>query len=340
MALEYDFSKYTSFDADKWKEIQLVFSACSDRTEVLNSNTCTCGGILLKDVTKYICKNCGIIKEYESIESEYEEDMKKEPSTTGRLRVVGPSSNYFQSDLYRSCSGVTSAMQTTQIYDEFIIARDRYIERGGKPFPISACKSAAAIYNAVQHHYVKRNQNKKVIMAMCLHIACIQENFVPPKSATAELMGLNTKGIAKGENFLRSFAADGKIDIDININPLRAEIETIFMQLKYTNPDKINHEYNYLKDAAEKVVQLADEIYIGHKSITRSKVAGAVYEILKRCKNKELVPNILTTQEFCQKILIRKNTIERFIKELYNYHSKFEYIYSEFGLDTMVLPPF
>ena len=229
-------------------------------------------------------------------------------------------------------------MQITQIFDEFSISRDRYIESGGKAFPKSACKTAAEYYNSIQRHYVKRNQNKKAIMAECLFLACIQDNFVPPKAATAEFMGLNTKGIARGENFLRSIAADGKINnIDINVSTCRPEIETLFMQLKYTELDKkANCEYKFLKDAIEKIVQTAEDSHIGTKSIIRSKVAGATYEVLRRCTNKTLVPKMLTTQEFCHE-KIRKNTIERFIKELYIYHSKFEPIYAEFGLETKLM---
>ena len=366
---DYDFSQFSSIDVDNWKKIQIAFNGaeldnfsntvfdtvydtCGEYTTSdtvskssdnvsksslhVSSNcmtTCTCGELLTKDTTKYICKQCGLVKEYESVDSEYE-DIQKEPSTTGRLRVVGQCANYFQSDLYRSNSGITPAMQTTQILDEFIIARDRYIESGGKAFPKSACKTAAGMYNTIQQHYVKRNQNKKVIMAECLHRACIQDNFVPPKATIAGLMGLKTKGIAKGNNFLRAFVADGKIDIDMNTSTVIPEIETLFMQLNYTDPDRENnHEYKFLKDAIEKIVQTAERESIGTKSIIRSKVAGATFEVLRRCKDKNLISKVLTIQEFCFDI-IRKNTIERFVKELYQYHPTFEPIYAEFGLET------
>ena len=150
-------------------------------------------------------------------------------------------------------------------------------------------------------------------------------------------MQLNTKGIARGENFFRSFVADGKIDIDINIDTCRPEIETIFMQLGYVSfneqGETTEDKYKQLKMAIEEMVKIAEDSNIGHKSVKKSKVAGSTYEVLKRCKDKILINKNISIQEFCDK-KIRKNTVESFLKELYRFHSKFEPIYIKYNLDN------
>ena len=120
----------------------------------LNSNMnimiCSCGSILIKDVSNYICKNCGLIKYYEYADSEYE-NIQKDQSSVGRIRIVGQGNNYFQSDFYRSSNPATSETQKAQILDELLAARLKYIEKHGIAFSISACKTATDYYNTIQN---------------------------------------------------------------------------------------------------------------------------------------------------------------------------------------------
>ena len=333
------------FNMDAFKNIHKEYAnICKNTDENINnfSETCSCGSILIKDVSNYMCKNCGLIKDYDFTDSEYE-NVQKDHTNVGRLRIVGPSSNYYQSDLYRSSNPATSETQKTQILDELESKRLKYIEKNGIAFTKTSIQSAAEYYNLIQRNYVKRNENKKLILANCLKRACRDENFVPSDSVIADFMQLKTKGIAKGENFFRAFVADGKLTGEMNQDSCYPEIETIFMQLGYSSLNEhgevIEDKYKSLKIIIEKIVTASDDTHTGGKSYKQSKVAGATFDVLRRCKNKSLIAKAPTIKEFCVKKFIRKNTVESFLRILYSFHSKFEPIYIEHNLISHVIIP-
>jgi len=288
-----------------------------------------CGGQMRRGANdlEYICGDCGLVVEGDTAEPE-DDDAPRPAPNTARLRIVGPNSNQLQPDLYRSGAGNTAATQKKQILEEYRIYRQLYIEAGGRAFPLNACELAAEYYNAVQRQCVKRSQNKKAIMAACLWRACVAIGFAPTKSEIAAFMQLPNKGIARGDNFVRSLVADGKMDIEANADPSRAEIVTLFAHLAYDGD-----QYAGLREAVYDVVQTAIKNNIGTSSILRSKVAGASYVVLRRCKDRGLVPRPMSLQEFCQN-RIRKNTVERFTRQLDAYHSYFEDCYKRAGLDA------
>ena len=117
-----------------------------------------------------------------------------------------------------SSTGNTAATQKKQIYEEYCACRALFIEAGGRALPLDACKLAADFYNEVQRQCVKRSQNKKAIMAACFYHACLEIGFSPSKSEIAAFMQLPNKGIARGANFVRSLVADGKMDVDIDVD--------------------------------------------------------------------------------------------------------------------------
>ncbi len=295
-----------------------------------DSNTCyQCNGKLTYSIDglETICSECGIVKEYIDITT----DSPK--NNVARLRIVGRNSSILQSDLYRSNSADAGEMQKKQIADEYKSYRDKHIESGGRAFPLDACKIATEHYSLIQKNYVKRSQNKKAIMASCLWRACLQVNFAPSRNEVASLMQLNSKGIAKGDNFVRSLVSNHQVDIDLNVDICKPEINTLFITL-FKDVEENDKKYEQLRNAVYKIIQIAMQNNIGTNSILRSKVSGATYVVLNRCKDKELLSNLkepLQLSNFCQK-RIRKNTCDRFIKELADYHSYFEQCYKEFDL--------
>lgn len=276
---------------------------------------------------EYVCDGCGLVVEGDTTGLEEDEAGRPAPNT-GRLRIVGPNSNQLQPDLYRSGSGNTIAAQKKQIFEEYKVYRAMYIESGGRAFPLNACEQATEYYNEVQRQFVKRSQNKKAIMACCLWRACLQIGFAPSKAEIADFMQLPSKGIARGENFVRKLIADGKMDIEANADPCRPEIVTLFAHLSFESD-----AYNGLRDAVHDVVQTAIKNNIGTNSILRSKVAGATFVVLRRCQNRSLISKPISLQEFCHD-RIRKNTVERFTRQLDAYHSYFEGCYKRAGLDA------
>ena len=292
------------------------------------AETCECGGQLRRGMNglEYVCDGCGLIVEGDSAEPG-DDDAPRSAPTTARLRIVGRNSNQLQPDLYRSGEGTTAEAQKKQILEEYLVYRQLYIEAGGRAFPINACERASEYYNKVQRLCVKRSQNKKAIMSACLWRACISIGFAPTKPEIAAFMQQPNKGIARGDNFVRSLIADGKMDIEANADPSRAEIVTLFAHLGYDG-----EQYDRLREAVYEVVQTAIKNSIAVSSILRSKVAGASYVVLRRCTDRSLVSKPMSLQEFCQE-RIRKNTAERVLRQIDAYHSFFEGVYRQYGLD-------
>lgn len=293
-------------------------------SERINRDICSECGSQMRSGTneaEYTCGNCGLIIDGDNIDESDECG-----ATSGRLRIVGSNSNQFQPDLYRSGNGNTTSNQVNQIYLEFSKYRSQHIENGGRAFNLDACRKAAEKYNIVQQSCVRRSQVKKEIMAGCYYQSCLELGFSPAKADIATFMQLQTKGISKGTNFMRSFVADKKMDADINIDPLRPEITYAFGQLKLENRD-----YDVLKNAVFELVQICLAEGIGTSSILRSKVAGASFVITQRSK---IVSPPIDIFEFCKLVKIRKNTVESFIDEINSFHSYFENTYTKFELDN------
>jgi hypothetical protein len=289
-----------------------------------------CGGLVFCATNNLsrVCGGCGLVVEGDSAEPEEDEGPRAAPRNA-RLRIVGPGSGQLQPDLYRSGEGTTSATQTKQVYDEYLLYRQMYVEAGGRAFPLNALDQAAFHYNSVQRQLVKRSLNKKHIMACCLEIGCRDIGFAPGRTEIAAFMQLPSKGTAKGTNFIRKLEADGLIDVDVNGDPRPAEIMTFFTYLGFGGD-----AHAPLRKAAYEVVQVATLNHIAPNSVARSKTAGATYVVLRRCKDKALVPKPPNLQEFCQSIKIRRNTVERVLVQLEAYHSYFVACYKEAGLDA------
>jgi hypothetical protein len=289
-------------------------------TEICNY----CGNSLQRSINNIsnTCATCGIVTD------EVSEDMVNVAEmTNNKLRIVGFNSNHFQPDLYRSDNGNISLLQKKQIFTEYKDYRQRFIESGGRPFPLTACEIATEFYNMIQQKCVKRSQNKKAIMAACLWQACLLIDFAPSKIEISKFMQLPHKGIARGNNFIRTLVSNNQLDINPNTNPIYPEIRTLFIQLEY-----IGDKYKVLHDIIYNIIQIANNNSIGINSLPRSKVIGTTFIVLKRCRDTTLIANPpVDTKDFC-KNKIRKNTIDRFINEINAYHSYFKDYYESVGL--------
>lgn len=293
--------------------------------KINETETCIhCGDILQRSINNIssTCVKCGII-------TEYTEELNTTEMTNNKLRIVGMNNNHFQPDLYRSDNGNISQLQKKQIFSEYKDYRQRFIDAGGRPFPLNACELATDFYNKIQQKCVKRSQNKKAIMAACLWQACLRIEFAPSKIEISRFMQLPHKGIARGNNFIRALVSDNQLDINPNTNPIYPEIKTLFLQLDYND-----EKYKVLHDIIYNIIEIATKNSIGINSLPRSKVIGTTYIVLKRCKDTSLVACPPTdTKEFC-KNKIRKNTIDRFINEINSYHSYFMLYYESVGLSS------
>lgn len=289
----------------------------------------SCGGQLCRGVSgpHRVCEGCGLIVEGDTAEPD-EDGATRPPPSAARLRIVGPNSYQFQPNLYGSGTANTAATQRKQVYEEYLKYCEDYKAAGGRAFAVNICSRAADIYNEIQRLYVKRSHSKQAIMAACFYTACLELDMSPSKQEIATLLQLPSNGIARGVNFIRKMVADGAMTVDVNADPSHAEIVTLFAQLKLEDA-----AYDPLRAAVAEVVKVATANNIGINSILRTKVAGATFEVIRRCKDRDLIAAPLSLNDFCAD-RIRKNTIERFLKEMHGFHSHFEACYKAAGLDA------
>jgi hypothetical protein len=245
---------------------------------LLESNACShCNGRMHQVETEYRCAGCGLIAEGDTSGEAPTEAGR--PPPPGRLRMVGPNSGFFQPDLDRSSNANSEASQREQIFKEYLMYRDKYIENGGRAFPVNLLSKAADLYHQIQVKLTKRSDGKKRIMAAFLQIAGASPEigFVPDKNECAEMMQLKTHGIAQGNNFIRMMKASGHISVDVNQDTCMPHIKTAFSHLQLDET-----KYGFLRDAAEQVVRTAVEANIGTSSVIRSKAMAAAFVVLRR----------------------------------------------------------
>ena len=308
-----------------------------------DSDMCTCGGEIHCDITglRRTCDRCGLVTEGDPADAD-DDSMRPAPGAA-RLKLVGVGSGSLQPDLYRSGSGDGAAAQKRQVLEEFHAFRQQYIESGGVALPLDACTIATQMYNEVQRQCVKRSQSKRGIMAACYWRACLKLGLIVPDPVIASCMQLTNSGIAAGLNELRALEADGKLTADPDMDTwryIRAEITTLFMHIELDGP-----EFAPAREAVFDIVRTATDKHIGTMSVPRSKVNGAAYSILRRVALSEHTALPADShrrvaaavagglQAFCG-ARIRKNTVERFLTELNDFHSHFEPVYERHRLDA------
>jgi transcription initiation factor TFIIIB Brf1 subunit/transcription initiation factor TFIIB len=292
---------------------------------------------------EFVCPECGLISEG-PLEMEVfnrahcSEMMRAAP----RLRMVGPDSSWYQRDLDRTSTVVdTSESQRRTIMQELLAYNVAYREKYNSTFPNNVLNAVADHYTQVQKVCVKRSHMKQTILAAMLMHVCIRHNFIRSTTEVAKFMQLNTQGIARGDDFLRSLYADNKIDIDVNADRLIPHVTTAFAKLDLNtkelaaiSPNLLhkNHAFDdsttYLQDAVCSIVRTALNKNIGIQSNLSSKAMASTYEILRRAGAH------ITLDDVVKRCNIRKNTITRFTSDLLNFHSHFEEIYKNYGLNS------
>jgi hypothetical protein len=273
---------------------------------------------------KYECPECHKVAEadYDVVFPTQINEIPGIKAMKGTLRITGKDSNKYQADMYSSNPTKSSDQQINTLYKFLIKLNIDYQAKTRDSFPLNVLYAVAIIYNQIQQkEIVKRSNAKRKIIAALLDKTCISKGFTKSKSAIAKFAGLKNNGLADGDNTVRLFAEQGILDIDVNENPLPANIATTFIKLG------IEDRYD-LKRAVTEIVELADEELIGCSSIMRSKTVAATLNLMRRADIK------ITLQEISVKCDIRPYTIKQFLTSLMKYHDVFESIYEKYNLSV------
>lgn len=182
---------------------------------------------------------------------------------------------------------------------------------------------------------ILRSANKKETLAALLYYICLSEGFACQKVALSKMFQLGKDGFASGEKYIRFFVSQGKIDIDLNISRVNPEINTLFNYIKdlFVITEETEEDYNNLKKAIISIHLILEEKFIAERSCVKSRIIGTSYIVIKRCKNKKLIPNTPTISKFCTNDIIRKTTVEKFITEMNDFHSNFVEVYKKYNLE-------
>ncbi|MDE2099321.1 MAG: hypothetical protein KGL39_18855 [Patescibacteria group bacterium] len=297
-----------------------------DTSAVVHETLCAqCGKAMQHAEFEFRCADCGIVVPGDTVADDGDGVV-----MVGRLRLVGPGAGRLQPDLDRSSSGDAAAQQRG-ILDELKRLRDRYVEVGGRAFPLNILNKAAEYYHTIQQKLTKRSDNKKAILASCLYAASLRHNFSPGKHECAEMMQLPNRGTARGSNFVRRLKDEGIVtDIPVDEDPCWANVVTAFTLLKLEG-----EAFDWLRRAALDVVQTSIELKIENKtSQPKTKAMGATYVVLRRyIRRKDAAAEAdIRMTAFCKMCGIRKTTIEGYIDTLNGYHSKLKAVYEKHGL--------
>lgn len=244
-----------------------------------------------------------------------------EASMRGRLRVVGPEASWFQPDMDRSNPVEGREIQKRAVYTELQRLNRDFEGRGGKPFPLDVLQEVACQYNGVQARCVKRSQQKRKILSALLYHLCIKSGFHRSEKDAADFAQLSTKGIAGGDDFLREAGFAGQ-ELDLDRNPTHPLIRTAMSLL-----DLYADDHPTVAAATAAVVGVAEEHMLSSDTVKQSKVNAALYEVLRRSGV------TVRLAEFAEKCETRSATLKKFLTVLADYHSFFEKIYADHGLD-------
>jgi hypothetical protein len=275
--------------------------------------------------SEYYCDNCNIALETDTCIDEQELVV----PTTSMIRIVGPNSQLLQRSLYSSNSNDYLRSQEIVIFNEYLYFNRIYSQTEGKiPFSHDSMKRATCMYNMIQVHYVKRSEIKRYIMGALLWYACAELNCSRDQRDIAELMRLGTRGLAKGDSFVRQASEKGHVVVNPNADMCKAHVSSAFERLGL-------NEDCWLCPIVEEIVRHAAKSKIGCDSIESSKVAATVYVVLVRAERigRDFGGKASTLSQVFSACGKRKHTVEKFVRALRDYHNGFfKAIYEKHGL--------
>jgi transcription initiation factor TFIIIB Brf1 subunit/transcription initiation factor TFIIB len=171
--------------------------------------------------------------------------------------------------------------------------------------------------------FVKRGDIKDEVLGKLIKYECDRAGIARMDKEIAEFMRLPSAGLSRGESILRQLHNQGKIELPINIDPTEGFIERYLESLDINKP--------HYKDFIAELIQVANTIGVGLRSIANSKVVGAIWVLVQ----KEKLP--ITLNELDKKCNIRRNTFLKFSTAITDKIHKFVDVFEKYNIPHGVI---
>lgn len=230
----------------------------------------------------YQCSECGSVQAVNGNSYKNFDDI-----VNGSLRITTGAN---KGRLYNVACGDYAKTQLRIILDQLMKNQSNF---SGMAFPHNILFAAASQYNRIQKYiteddiddngkvrgqkkFVRRGNIKDEVLAGLVYFEGIREKLVRKKRDIAMFMKLPTCGFSRGEDILRNLQAEDKIDIPVDEEPIEGYVDRYMDGLNLDNPD-------YTKFIIE-LVQESENKKIGMNSQLSSKIVGAIWILIDRCK--------------------------------------------------------
>lgn len=324
-----------------------------------------------RSMSELICPDCGALFERPYEEDMVGDDaVARNPGIrqTPRLRMVGPDHSRLQKQLDKSAQVDAEASKISELYRELMNYNNEYIRKYGRSFSQDAgtiLRDIAIIYvrQVASKSEVMRAQKKRAVIGILLDSYCKKTQKAVPRNVILNLMQL-PNGLARGESQLR--AIDACRDM-LNCDKDKAWVESSWSNLGFEykpfelhddiflegSEDRINFQESdkklilMLREATYELIKDGKEKHIGigiSKFIPQTRGVATTYVVLRRAALAGLLPDywkiprevvsgergsIEWVAAICK---IRPQTMRGYINKLFRFHSKFEALYTKYGL--------
>ena len=265
-----------------------------------------CHMMMMTAGTYYQCTNCGLTTANETL------DEPDREASGGRIRIT----TGVNKGRYRNVNNDYSRTQIKNIYDQL---RQLQLHYNGAKISLDVLRAVATKYNAIQklikesettdEKFVRRGDIKNEILAGLIYFECIRENNPRKRSDIALFMGLPVQGFSRGEDTLRDLSAQGFFDIP-ECDQIVGYTERYFEALRIENPKYDAFVIAVVKRSTERNICVSSQI--------PSRVAGAIYLVIVRCKLTTTVSELEIAADNT-----KKNTFMKFYNAVMNNHTEF-----------------
>jgi transcription initiation factor TFIIIB Brf1 subunit/transcription initiation factor TFIIB len=295
---------------------------CGPDVDVVQYNYCPdCKFPMELSNCEYQCKYCGL-----TVKNDMGDINKTRDSVSTVLRAGKTRGKYYT---------VNNDYSRTQYNVIFRYLMQKLYASPGA-FPINILRAVAEQYNLIQKYitedeyddkgtvtsqrkFVRRGGIRNEVLAALVKFECKREGLNRKDKSIAHFMNLSTEGFSRGEGLVRDFEAAGKIDLPVNEEPIDGFIDRYLESLNLDNP--------IYADFIRELVNRSEDRKLGMNSQISSKVAGAIWIIIRNCKLDIAARSLEKATDNT-----KKNTFNKFYDVVLNNRATFADIFTKYNI--------